>query len=81
MKTQFILWLLAIIFSGFVASTETEDCGIISVKEDIRTKLVHLLEPFKEYFSEMPHFFMAIIAITFKGASSIGTASVGITVV
>ena len=32
-------------------------------KEDIRTKLVHLLErePFREFFSEVPHFFMSTI--------------------
>ena len=59
MKT--LLFLLLFVFS-VLAKSEKVNCKS-KEKEDIRTKLVHLLErePFREFFSEVPHFFMSTI--------------------
>ena len=56
MKTLLFLLLFVL------AKSEKVNCKS-KEKEDIRTKLVHLLErePFREFFSEVPHFFMSTI--------------------
>ena len=60
MKT--LLFFLS--FISVLAKSEKVNCkSKEKAKEDIRTKLVHLLElePFREFFSEVPHFFMSTI--------------------
>ena len=56
-----IFFLLIFYFFVSVKSEKVNCNG--QPRQDIRTKLVHLLEvePFREFFSEVPHFFMSTI--------------------